>query len=261
MSVALVTGANRGIGFEISRQLAGRGLHVIMTSRDESAGQEACHALAAEGASVSHAPLDVADEASVAALAEQVARDHGGLDALVNNAGVALDGFDGEVARRTIEVNYLGPLRVYDALQPQLNEGARVVMVSSGMGDRSSLSSDLQQVFSAPMTRDELTGWMRRFVEDVAAGRHERAGWPSSAYRVSKIGLNKLTEVLAEEVADDPRRLAINAACPGWVRTRMGGSHAPRTPEQGARTATWLATLGPDGPSGGFFRDEAPASW
>ena len=260
-SIALVTGANRGIGREISRQLAESGWHVVMASRDASAGQEACHALASEGAEVSHGCLDVTDPASVSVIAATVVAEHGGLYAVVNNAGVALDGFDAEVARRTIEINFFGPLRVYDAFLPHLRPEARVVMVSSGMGDRSCLSSDLEQVFRAPMTREDLVGWMRKFVEDVAAGEHEHVGWPSSAYRVSKIGVNKLTEVLAAERREDPRSLKINAACPGWVRTRMGGSGAPRTPEHGARTPTWLAKLGGDAPSGGFFRDEAPAHW
>lgn len=259
--VALVTGANRGIGLEISRQLAQSGWHVVMTSRDASAGEEACHTLASEGAEVSHERLEVTDATSASTLVEKVAARHGGLDALVNNAGVAFDGFDAEVARRTIDINFFGPLRVYDAFLPHLRPGGRVVMLSSGMGDRSSLSSDLQHAFREPMTRDELVDRMRQFVEDVAAGTHERVGWPSSAYRVSKIGLNKLTEVLAAETHDDPRQLKINAACPGWVRTRMGGSGAPRTPEHGARTPVWLATLDADAPSGGFFRDEAPASW
>ena len=260
-SIALVTGANRGIGLEISRQLAASGSHVVMTSRDASAGEEACHALATEGASVSHAELDVSDLQTIEALMQKVVAGHGGLDALVNNAGVALDGFDADVARRTIDINFFGALRVYDAFRPRLRPHARVVMVSSGRGDRSCLSSELEQLFRAPMTRAELVGWMQRFVADVAAGEHDRVGWPSSAYRVSKIGLNKLTEVLAAETHDDPRSLKINAACPGWVRTRMGGSGAPRTPEHGARTPTWLATIDGDAPSGGFFRDEAPASW
>ncbi len=261
MGVAVVSGANRGIGLEISRQLAQRGVHVVLTSRDASAGEEARHALFGEGLAVSWQPLDVCDEESRDALAEALAREHGGIDILVNNAGIVMDGFDGRVARRTIDTNFFGSLAVTDRLLPLMRDAGRIVMLSSGMGDRSSLSSELQARFREPMDRATLCDWMNRFVDDVAAGRHSAAGWPSSAYRVSKIGINKLVETLAAELAGDPRRILVNAACPGWVRTRMGGPSAPRSVEQGARTPVWLALLDDGGPSGGFFRDEQPADW
>jgi NAD(P)-dependent dehydrogenase (short-subunit alcohol dehydrogenase family) len=99
---------------------------------------------------------------------------------------------------------------------------------------------------------------MRRFVAEVAAGTHEASGWPSSAYRVSKIGLNALTRIIASELARDARGILCNAACPGWVRTDMGGPHASRSAEEGAETPVWLALLPSGGPSGGFFRDKKP---
>jgi NAD(P)-dependent dehydrogenase (short-subunit alcohol dehydrogenase family) len=143
------------------------------------------------------------------------------------------------------------------------------------MGDRSSLSGSLARRFSHPasLSRDELVGLMKQFIADVAAGRHAQAGFPSSAYGVSKIGLNALTAVLAKELEQDGRGILCNAACPGWVRTGMGGPSAPRSAEEGAETPVWLALLpeeGPEGeprrglagaPHGGVFRDKAPAAW
>jgi carbonyl reductase 1 len=100
---------------------------------------------------------------------------------------------------------------------------------------------------------------MREFVADVQAGRHRERGWPSSAYSVSKIGLTRITQILAPSLAE--RGILCNAACPGWVRTDMGGRSAPRSPAQGADTPLWLALLDADGPTGGLFRDRGPASW
>jgi carbonyl reductase 1 len=232
-----------------------------MTSRNESAGREACHALQGEGLGVSWFALDVCSAESIAALVTHLKAKHGVIDVLVNNAGIVMEGFDGDVARDTIETNFFGALSVTDALLPLLADNARVAMVSSGMGDRSCMSSSLRERFMQPMDRETLVGLMNKFVEDVANGRHSAEGWPSSAYRTSKIGINKLVEVLAAELEGDPRHLMINAACPGWVQTRMGGPSAPRTVEQGAQTPVWLAMLEPGGPTGGFFRDDQRADW
>ena len=260
--VAVVTGGNRGIGLEICRQLAKRGLHVELTSRDRSKGEQAAAELRAQGLSVLHRDLDVASDESARALAEALKAEHGGVDVLVNNAGIAMDGFNAEVARNTIETNYFGALRVTEHLLPLLREGGRIVMVSSGVADRSRLSARIRARFTAwDMTLDELSSLMRAFVEAVARGDHAAEGWPSSAYCVSKIGMNKLTELLGKELSADSRGVLCNAACPGWVRTDMGGRSAPRSVEKGAETPVWLALLPEGGPQGGFLRDKAPASW
>ena len=135
MKLALVTGANRGLGRAVAEQLARDGLHVIVASR--RGGADVVAALQKDGLSAEHQQLDVADEASIAALAASLRGERVGLDVLVNNAGVALDGFDADGARRTVDVNCCGPLRVTDALTPCLRDGANVVMVSSGMGELS----------------------------------------------------------------------------------------------------------------------------
>jgi NAD(P)-dependent dehydrogenase (short-subunit alcohol dehydrogenase family) len=261
--IGVVSGANRGIGLEVSRELARRGVHVVMTSRDEAKGRAGAEQLQGERLDVEYHPLDVTSADSIRALAEHLKKAHGGLDILVNNAGVSLSGFNAEVARATLEVNFFGPLQLTDALLPSMRQGGRIVMVTSGLGDRSSLSRSLQERFARPaaLSRDEIVGLMRQFIADVAAGTHAQAGWPSSAYRVSKIGLNALTARIARELEQDGRGILCNAGCPGWVRTAMGGAAAPRSVEEGAETLVWLALLPEGGAQGGVFRDKAPVEW
>lgn len=262
--IAVVTGANRGIGLGISRELARRGLHVVLTARDEAAGRRACDELRAAGLPASFQRLDVASGADASALAAAVKERHGGLDVLVNNAGISMKGFDAEVARQTIAVNYFGAARVYDALLPLMREQGRVVMISSAMGHRIKLAPRLQERFDPDrLRRADLDALMHKFVADVAAGRHSEEGWPTSAYSVSKIGLTALTAILSRELRQrgDPRGILVNATHPGWVRTGMGGDHAPRSVEEGADTPVWLALLPADGPTGGFFEDRRPAAW
>jgi len=246
---AIITGANRGLGLGTARALAARGDRVVGTARDPSAGPS----------DVTLFALDVTDDASVAAFAARAAEQIGEWNVLVNNAGIALNGFDAEVARRTIDVNVRGPMRVFDELWPHRGADPVIVNVSSGMGELGALGSPLRERYAAgTMTRDEVLALADAFVEAVAAGTHAREGWPSSAYGVSKLSLNAWTRALARELGDAAR---VNAVCPGWVRTDMGGRHASRSVEEGAASIVWAATLGPDGPTGGFFRDGHPASW
>ena len=231
--VALVTGSNRGIGFEVVRKLARRGYRVALAARRRAAAEEAAGRLSAEGLEVWPLELDVSDDASVQAARRLVEESLGCLDALVNNAGV-LSGDDRrlpglevpvEVVRATFEVNTFGPLRVTQAFAPLLvRQGGNVVNVSSIMGQLAS------------------------------------AGPGYLAYRSSKAALNMITRVLAAELA--PHGVRVNAVHPGWIRTRMGGPEAPGRPEEGAEPIVGLATLGPDGPSGGFFGpDLQPLDW
>ena len=259
-STALVTGANRGLGFEVCRQLARAGLSVIATSRGEASGRGAVASLRREQLDVVHEACDVTSDASVAELAERLAARGCVLDVLVNNAGVSLNGFDANVAQKTLDVNFFGAMRVTDMLGPAIRDGGKIVMVSSAMGELSALSKELQRRFMAPeLDRAALVAMVQEFVRDVANGTHAAHGWPSSAYRVSKAALNALARVIAAELA--PRRIHVNAVCPGWARTDMGGSGAPRTVEQGAASIAWGALLGPGGPTGGFFRDGRGIPW
>jgi carbonyl reductase 1 len=259
---AVVTGGNRGLGLETARQLAQRGYRILLTSRDAGQGEEAAVALRAEGpvGDVESHVLDVTDAGSAGVLAEHLRSRGQRIDALVNNAGASFRGFDAEVVRKTMDVNYHGVVQVTDALRPLLAEHARVVMVSSGMGELSCLPPGLARAFAAPtLTRAELDALVARFASAVAAGTHAVQRWPSSAYSVSKVALNAFARILAREVAD--AGILVNAVCPGWVRTDMGGPGASRSVAEGASGIVWAATLPPDGPRGGFFRDGQPIAW
>lgn len=254
--LAVVTGGNRGIGLQVCQDLAARGVRVILGSRRLADGRAAASTLVSAGLPVEVCALDVTDEVTLDALAIYVRATYGGLDILVNNAGIAMDGFDAEVARRTIDVNFTGALRVTDRLLPLVRAGGRIVNVTSGLGDTSDLPAPLRERLHAPdLSRAALVSLMEGFVAGVAAGTHAKDGWPSSAYRVSKMGLNAYTALLGRELARDPRGILCNAACPGWVRTRMGGAGAPRSVEEGADTPVWLALLPEGGPQGAVFRD------
>ena len=200
------------------------------------------------------------DGESIATLGRQLAADGVKLDALVNNAALEFDGFDADVARKTLAANTFGPIQVSDALSPLMPDGATIVMVSSGAGDLSAFAPALRRRFLDPhLTRDALSTLLNGFVAAVADGSYRSEGWPGSAYKVSKAGLNAFTRNLAAELA--PHRIKVNAVCPGWVRTDMGGPSAPRTIPKGAASIVWAAQLPPDGPTGGFFRDGRPISW
>jgi NAD(P)-dependent dehydrogenase (short-subunit alcohol dehydrogenase family) len=228
---ALVTGANRGIGLETCRQLARLGYRVILTSREEAKGLKAVEALSTEGGEILYHQLDVTDQESILGMRDFVVNRFGAVDVLINNAAILPDPFgrilkvDVGRFRAALETNTLGPLMLCQIFIPMMraqNYG-RVVNVSSGAGQ------------------------IRNMVNDMPA------------YRLSKIALNGMTLMLAKSVKG--YNVLVNAACPGWVRSEMGGPRAERSLEHGADGIVWLATLPDGGPNGGFFRDRQPIPW
>ncbi|HET7539741.1 MAG TPA: SDR family NAD(P)-dependent oxidoreductase [Polyangiaceae bacterium] len=261
MSVAVVTGANRGLGLATAQSLAGRGYRVWLTGRDAASAEAAASQLRARNLDVQAALLDVSDASTVSTFAERMASEPP-IAALINNAGASFEGFGVEVATRTLDGNYRGAVRVTDALFSRLDQDANIVMVSSGMGELGNFSRALRERLLRPdLSRAQLEEIAADFVQAVARGTHQAAGFPSNAYSVSKALLNGFTRVLARELEGSSRR--VNAVCPGWVRTRMGGSSAARSVEQGASGILWAATLSRDGnaPQGGFFRDGKAIPW
>ncbi len=228
--IAVVTGANRGIGFEICRQLATRGAKVVLTARNPETGKAAVKKLAGERLTVEFHQLDVTSPDSIAALHEFLKTTYGRMNVLVNNAGLIakhdVDGLevDMETVRATLETNALGPLLLSQALVAllQASKNARIVNISSGMGAFSEMEGDY------------------------------------AAYRLSKTALNAVTAILAAELRG---KIAVNAACPGWVRTDMGGQNAERDVAEGADTPVWLALDAPQKLTGKFLRDRKVIPW
>jgi NAD(P)-dependent dehydrogenase (short-subunit alcohol dehydrogenase family) len=236
--VAVVTGANKGIGLEIARQLAREGITVYLGARDEGRGKAAAEKLRAEGLDARPLALDVSDDASPAAAAKFVERDAGRLDILVNNAGIALDNgppskISIDVLRRTYDTNVFGVVRVTQAMLPLLRKApaGRIVNLSSGLGS---------------IAQNSDPGW-------------EYAAVKLLAYNSSKSAVNAITVQFASELRATP--IKVNAADPGYVATDMNRNQGVRSVEQGAATPVRLALLPPDGPTGGFFNDEGALPW
>jgi NAD(P)-dependent dehydrogenase (short-subunit alcohol dehydrogenase family) len=236
--IALITGANKGIGKEIARQLGAQGLTVLLGARDAERGEEAAGELKANGANAHAVQLDVTDEASIEGAARHIEQEFGGLDVLVNNAGVALDSvppsqLDRDTLRRTFETNVFGVVGVTQAMLPLLKKSpaGRIVNLSSGL---------------ASLAQNSDPNW-------------DYAGINLVAYNSSKAALNMVTVTFAKELKDTP--IKVNAADPGYTATDMNGHQGTRTVEQGATAAVRLATLPDDGPTGSFFDEDGVVPW
>jgi NAD(P)-dependent dehydrogenase (short-subunit alcohol dehydrogenase family) len=229
--VALVTGANRGLGFETSRQLLASGLHVVLAGRDDRALDDAMSALGTDDRHAMTVRMDVTDAASITRAHRAVVQRFGRVDVVVNNAAVLLSEDRGVLAipsrdyRQTFDTNVFGVVEVCRVFVPDMARAGygRIVNVSSGAGQLST---------------------MRTY---------------APAYSMSKAALNAFTRILAHTYRG--QGVLANVVDPGWVRTDMGGPAAPRSPEEGADTIVWLATLPDNGPTGGFFRDRGQIAW
>jgi NAD(P)-dependent dehydrogenase (short-subunit alcohol dehydrogenase family) len=230
VKTVLITGANKGIGHEVARQLAAKGFHVFVGARNTMAGRKAAEEIAKKCGQATFLEIDVADKDSVTTAAREFSNIEDHLDVLVNNAGIIVDGDSAilessdDLFRKTLETNTLGALRVTGEFAPllQKSKAPRVINVSSGGG--------------------QLTGGAD--------------GW-APAYCISKTALNGVTVQLAAALP----KFAVNSVCPGWVRTEMGGKNASRSVEEGADTIVWLASDAPQNLTGKFLRDRKEIPW
>jgi NAD(P)-dependent dehydrogenase (short-subunit alcohol dehydrogenase family) len=236
--VALITGANKGIGFAVARGLGQQGITVLVGSRNQQAGERAASALLAEGLKARALVIDVTDQGTIDAAAAEVDRAFGKLDILVNNAGISLEWVppsEGQVEmmRKTFETNLFGAFAVTKAFLPLIKkaEAGRIVNVSSGLGSLTSLS-------------------------DPASGFH---GFNSLAYCASKAAQNAMTVTLAKELRTTA--VKVNSAAPGYTATDLNDFQGTQTPEQAAPVIVRLATLPAEGPTGGFFNKDGPLPW
>ncbi|MFS0776860.1 SDR family oxidoreductase [Neobacillus sp. 3P2-tot-E-2] len=229
--VALVTGGNRGIGYELVKQLALKGFKVILASRDPEMGHEAAQRLYDSNLDISFVEMDVDNQESIRQSAVSINEKYGRLDVLINNAGVYLEEnkklveMDPSILERTMKTNFFGAYYVIRSFIPLMEKRGygRIINISSEYGAMSDMS------------------------------------YPGvGAYKLSKFALNGLTRMVAAEISDD---IKINAVDPGWVSSDMGGPSAPRTPKKAAESILWLSTIGPEGPNGKFFRDGKQIDW
>lgn len=239
--VALITGANKGLGLEMARQLAQAGVTVALAARDQQKGEEAAEKLRKEGLDVHFLKLDVTEKKDYAAAAKFLEEKFGRLDILINNAGVSLDGFSGvkpsatadDVLRKTFDTNFFAPIGLTQTLLPLLkkSEGGRIVNMSSILGSQTLHSDPKSPIYD----------------------------FKALAYDASKAALNSFTIHLAHELKDT--NIKVNSAHPGWVKTDMGTDAAPMEIPEGAKTGVELALLGADGPTGGYFHLGKPLPW
>lgn len=231
MKTALITGGNRGIGLEVARQLAEKDFHVFVGARNREAGERAAVLLQRDGRRIDFVALDVANEESIHKAVQELTRRTDHLDVLVNNAAILEDEdlsvfeISAAVLQKTLTINTMAPFLIAQAFAPLLmkSEGGRIINVSSGAGSLSEM------------------------------------GTYAPAYSISKAALNAVTVQLSAALRS--RGIAVNSVCPGWVRTVMGGRHAPRSVEVGAETIVWLASQAPQNLTGQFLRDRKVIAW
>ncbi|KAF1812283.1 carbonyl reductase [Eremomyces bilateralis CBS 781.70] len=287
--VAAVTGANKGIGFAIVRQLAlqypssrfnNGPLLIYLTARDKARGEGAVQRLLADDqlraakvlsthgglSDIRFHTLDISDAASIQIFGQFLKKEHPeGIDFVINNAGIAMDGFDNHIVKETLHCNYYGTLSATRELLPLIKPTGRLVNVASSAGSIEKYSQALQDRFRHAKSVDDVTQIMQSFAAAVAQGREQEEGWTSAAYAASKAGVIGMTRMIgAEEKArnggTEGERL-INACCPGLVPTDMTKGRGSRTPDDGAQTPVMLALGDIKGVSGEYWRSQRVRTW
>jgi len=283
--VGVVTGANKGIGLAIVRQLAlqypnsplNNGPFLIyLTARDQGRGEAAvksleqdaqlkqAKALKADGglSEIRFHLLDITSSSSIKGLADHLKQTHGdGIDFVINNAGIAMDGFDANVVKTTLDCNYYKTLEASRTFLPLLKPTGRLVNVASMAGKLNKYSEEVRNRFLASKTEDDVTSIMKDFASAVEAGKEKEAGFPSAAYAVSKAGLIGGTKALARAQKEKGSEVLINACCPGYVNTDMTKGNGVKTVDEGAQTPVLLAIQDIQGKTGGFWQSEKEIDW
>ncbi|KAF1925422.1 carbonyl reductase [Didymella exigua CBS 183.55] len=283
--IGVVTGANKGVGLAIVRQLAlqypksplNNGPFLIyLTARDKGRGEAAlkqleqdsqlkqAKALRADGglAEIKYHYLDITDESSIKGLAKHLKEAHTeGIDFVINNAGIALDGFDSNIVKETLHTNYYNTMLASRTFFPLLNPTGRIVNVASSSGALSKYSDAVRERFLAANTEDDVTAIMHDFASAVEQGKEKEAGFPSAAYATSKAGCIGGTKALARAERERGRKRLVNACCPGYVNTDMSKGNGTKTPDQGAQTPVLLAIQDIGGKTGEFWRDGKVIEW
>uniref|UniRef100_A0A6Q2XH90 carbonyl reductase (NADPH) n=1 Tax=Esox lucius TaxID=8010 RepID=A0A6Q2XH90_ESOLU len=272
-TIALVTGSNKGIGLAIVQSLCKQyGGDVYLSSRDVGRGTAAVEKLQSEGLKPFFRQLDITDPESVRAARDFFKEKYGGVDVLINNAGMAFKVADttpfGTQAKVTLKTNFFATRDMCNEFLPIIKPGGRVVNVSSIMSSiaLNRCSPELQARFrSSDITEEELVGLMERFVKEAQDGVHSKGGWPDTAYGISKTGVTVLSRIHARKLRQErpADQILLNACCPGWVRTDMAGPKATKSPEEGAITPVYLALLpaGAEEPHGQFVSDKMVQPW
>ncbi|KAK1068808.1 hypothetical protein LTR33_011052 [Friedmanniomyces endolithicus] len=290
--VAAVTGANKGIGLAIVRQLAlqypksplkSGPFLIYLTARSEERGAEAIKTLESDqqlkdakvlvqdggNTTIKFYALDISQTKSIQDFSAFLKKEHpDGLDIVINNAGImfdgiAMQGFDANVVKETLQTNYYGTLEATRDLLPLLREGGRMVNVSSMAGKLNKYSDEIRNAFIQAAKTDvpAVTALMEKFKAAVAEGKEKQAGFPSAAYAVSKAGETAFTKAIAMEEAKRDRGVLVNACCPGYVKTDMTKGGGAKTPDEGAQTPVMLALHDIGGKTGGFWQSEREIEW
>jgi len=281
--VAVVTGANKGIGFEVAKRLVTEGLTVVLTSRDAGRGTLACQQLkehrqlqdSDEKGDVVYSQLDINDKHSIATFSSWIKQQHGGLDVLVNNAGIYKDDDPTPLPQQTeptLDTNYFATVALTDALLPLVRDDGFVVNVASlsGVGALKKLSAPLRAQFVAPsLTREGVDRLANAFRASVKAGKCVEEGWSDTSYGMSKLCVIAWSSALSRLDSVVARRIMVSSCCPGYCNTDMTCNDTSRrlrtpptrTPSRGALTPSLLASLPPDAPRGGFWLDEKIRNW
>lgn len=283
--VAAVTGGNKGVGFGCVRQLALKyssskfndgPLLIYLTARNQQRGETAlkeirqdpqlkkAKALQEDGglSHIEYLPLDIDSKESIQSFAEHLKKEHPeGVDILINNAGIAMQGFNADVVKQTLHSNYYGTMEVTRQVLPQIRSGGRLVNVASAAGHiDQSYSASIRKRFLEATKTDEITALMEEFLSAVEKDDY-KGTWPGAAYRVSKAGVIGMTKSIATENARTGSKALVNSCCPGYVNTDMTKGNGTKTIDQGAETPVLLALEDIGGSNGDFWSDGRKVSW